>query len=58
MARSNFEVVTESVETFAKHIADIVNEDCSICPAVNHCTGYGGCQDTIESYYADDEDHV
>ncbi len=57
---SNFDTVTESSATLAEHINDIVNEDCSICPAVKFCGEYGlrkgDCAENLESYYSDGEE--
>lgn len=60
MSTNNFEVVTESPETLAEHISNIVDEDCSICPAVEFCAKYGlrkgECTENLESYYTDGDD--
>lgn len=57
---SNFDVVTETPETLAEHINDIVDENCGICPAVKHCAKYGlrkgECIENLESYYTDGDD--
>lgn len=57
---ANFDKVTESPGTLAEHVANIVDEDCSICPAVNFCGEYGlrkgECVENLESFYSDGDD--
>ncbi len=54
---ANFDKVTESAAALAEHVANIVDEDCSICPAVEHCGVYGlrkgECAENLESFYLD-----
>lgn len=57
---NNFDVVTENAQTLAEHVSGIVDEDCSICPAVEFCAEFGlrkgECKENLESYYTDGED--
>ena len=56
---NNFDVVTENAGTLAEHVSSIVDEDCSICPAVRFCAQFGlrkgECTENLESYYEDGE---
>ncbi len=57
---SNFDKVTESAAALAEHVSSIVDEDCSLCPAVEFCGKYGlrkgECEENLESFYTDGDD--